>query len=79
MKLNESVEDFSDLFLHLCCEISKEDMNEDFLKQELEHLVLIYLHGELEPPYFSTSSTLVNHETPLISKEEFTIGNHDCC
>jgi len=46
-------------------------MNADFLKQDFEHLALISLHSEPEPPGFPTSKTLVNHETPLIL-EEFT-------
>ena len=70
MKPNELVEDFSNRFLHLCCEIYEEDINRDFLKQGFEHLILISLHGELEPLYFPTSATLVNHTTPIISEEE---------
>lgn len=78
MKPIESVEDFYDRFLHLCCEIFEEDMNQDFLKQEFEHLVLISLQGELKPPDFSTPSTLVNHETPLILEEESTTPFSPC-
>ena len=78
MKPNESVEDFSDQFLHLCCEIYEYDINQDFLKQKFERLVLISLHGEPEPPIFPTSSTLVSHETPLISEEEPSIPFVSC-
>jgi len=35
-------------------------------------LVHVSLHSEHERPNVSTSPTLVNHETPLISEVEFT-------
>jgi len=70
MKPKESIEDFSDRFLYLYCQISEEDMNQYFLKQEFECLVLISLHSEPKPPDFPTSPPLVSHGTPLISEEE---------
>lgn len=73
MEPNEPVKIFFDQFLHLCYEIPEEDMNWEFLKQEFEHLVVTASCGEPEPPNFFTSPTLVYHETPLISKEEFTV------
>lgn len=72
MNPGESIEDLSNLFLHLCYEFPEEDVDWDFFKQKFQFLVHVSLHDELEPPNVSTSPTLANRETPLISKEEFT-------
>jgi len=71
MKLDESLEDFSNRILHLYYEIPGKHLNWGFLKQDFDHLVLVSSYGEPEPPNFSTPPTLVNHETPQIL-EEFT-------
>lgn len=73
MKPNESDDNFSDRFLHLCYEFPEDDKDLDFLKQKFERLVHISLHDEYGPLDVSTSTTLVNHETRLISEEESTI------
>ena len=73
MKPDESIEDFSDWFLHLYYEFPEGNTNWDFLKQNFECLVHISLHGESKPPDVSSSLTLVNRETPLISQEELAI------
>jgi len=78
MKPNESVEDFSDRFLHLSCEFPEEDMDLDFLKQKFHRLFHTSFHGEPEPLDVSTSPTLVNHEKPLISKDGFTVSFVPC-
>lgn len=67
MKPNESIEDFSDRFLHLCYEPPGEDMDWDFFKQKFKRLVHISLHSESESPDVFTSLKPVNHETPQIS------------
>lgn len=41
-------------------------------------MVHISLQTEFVPPYVSTSQTLVNHETPLISEEESMIHFAPC-
>jgi len=69
MKYNESIEVFFNQFLHFCYEFPKEDIDWDFFKQKFEHLVHISFHGESKPPNVSSSPTLVNRETPLISEE----------
>lgn len=48
-------------------------MDQNFLKKEFEHLVLISLHDESRPPDVFSSPTLVNQETPLILEEESDI------
>jgi len=70
MEPNELVNNFSNEFLHLCYEIQEEDVNWDFLKQEFEHLVLVSSYGEPEPPDFSASPTLADHEAPHIVEGE---------
>lgn len=70
MEPNESVEKFSNRFLHLCYEISEEDLNWDFLKQEFERLVRVSSYSEPEPLDFSSSPTLTDHEAPQIVEEE---------
>lgn len=70
MDPDESVEDFSNRFLNLCYEFPEEDMYRYFLKQNFKHLFHISLHGESKQPYVSSSSTLVNQETPIILDEE---------
>lgn len=35
MELDESVEGFSNIFLHLCYEFTEEDMDQDFCKKNL--------------------------------------------
>lgn len=72
MKLDESIEDFSNWFFHLCYEFLEEDIDWDFFKKKFECLVHISLHGEPEPPNVLASPTFVNHETPLILEEEPT-------
>lgn len=79
MKSNESVEDdFVDRFLHPFCEIHEKDMNQDFLKNYFDLLFLISLHGESKPPDFPIPIALVNHDTPLISDEEYTTSFVTC-
>jgi len=39
MNPNESIDDFSNIFLHLCYEFTKEYMDWDFFKHKFEHLV----------------------------------------
>lgn len=46
MNPDESIEDFSNIFLHLCYEFLEGDMNWYLLKQKFENLVQISLHGE---------------------------------
>jgi len=48
MKNNELVEDFHDLFLHLCYEIPRKHPNWDFLEQESECLILVSSYSELD-------------------------------
>lgn len=67
MKYNESIEKFSNWFLHLFYEFPEEDIDWDLFKQKFEHLVHVSFYGEFEPLDVSASPTLVNHETPLIS------------
>ena len=66
MKLGELVEDISTHFLHLCHEIPERFEDLDFMSQELKHLVHVSQNGE--PPNFPSSLTLVDHETPHVSK-----------
>jgi len=44
MEPNESIEDFANRFLQLCCEFPKEDMDWDLSKKIFEHLVQISLN-----------------------------------
>lgn len=44
MELDESVEGFSNRFLHLCYEFPEEDVDQNFCKQNFEHLVWISLN-----------------------------------
>lgn len=67
MKPSESVEGFATHFLHLCHEIPEPFMDLDFITQELKHFVHVSWNGEI--PDFSSSSTLVDNETPHVSKK----------
>ncbi len=72
MKHYESIRDFSNRFLHICYEFSKEDADWDLFKKMFQHLVHVSLHGEPKFLDVSTFPTPANHETPLILDEEFT-------
>lgn len=78
MEPNESIEDFSNRFLHLCYEFPEEDMDHYFLKQKFKHLVHISLYSESNTLDVSSSPTPVNHDTPLILEEESTIPFVPC-
>lgn len=78
MKPNESIEDFSNRFLHPCYEFHEEDMDLDFFKQKFEWLVHISFHDESETLDISSSPTFVNNQKPLILEEESTIHFVPC-
>ena len=69
MKSDESIEDFVDMFLHLCCKIP-EKLNSHFFRKEFKHLVLVPQHGETH--FFPSSPTLADHEAPQNAEEEPT-------
>ena len=49
MKLDDSIEGFTNRFLHLCYEFFEEDTDWDLFKEEFQQLVQIYLkHYEHE-------------------------------
>lgn len=66
MNPGESVKDFATRFLHPCHEIPEWFVYLDFMSQELKCLVHVSRNGE--PPDFHSSLTLVDHETPHVSK-----------
>lgn len=73
MELNESIENFYNIFLHLHYEFVEEDTYWDLFKHTFKHLVWISLNQfEYKPPYVHVSPTFVSCETPPISEEEPT-------
>lgn len=60
---DELIEDFDNIFLHLCYEFLKDDMDWDFFKEKLKQF-------EFESLVTNSLQTLINHETPLILGEK---------
>lgn len=70
MNLYESIEDFSNIFLHLCYVFPEEDMHWDFFKEKFQHLIQIFFKQyEFESLVKSYSPTFINHDTSIVSKE----------
>lgn len=73
MKFDESIKDFSNIFLHMFYEFPEEDMDWDLFKEKFQRLVQISLEqSEFESLVDNDLPTFINHETPLIPDEEPT-------
>lgn len=67
MDLDESIRDFSNIFLDLFYEFPKEDMDWDLFKQNFEHLAHTYLNQfEYKPLDVHVLPNFANCETPPI-------------
>ena len=64
MKPDESVEDFTDKFLHLCYEFPEEDMDQDFCEKKFQDMVQISLNQFERKPLDVSSSILALRKFP---------------